>query len=59
MREIKGVENVDVLILMELTAKRLRMYAPAPTPMPITLLTLQRNRWLPWDWRGTVNSCIH
>lgn len=23
-----------------LTAKRERMYAPAPTPMPITLLTL-------------------
>ncbi len=27
--------------MSELTAKRLKMYAPAPTPMAITLFTLQ------------------
>lgn len=40
-----------------LTAKRVRMYAPAPTPMPITLLTLQRNQGLRRDWRWIVNLC--
>lgn len=33
----------------ELTAKRLKMYAPAPTPMPITLFTLQTD---------TYTSCV-